>query len=259
VGMLNILLGDTKYLAYTVELKQYLGKFLFTRSLFPIRIGAAELLIKPRSSDLFTIYEIFSDRCYFPKMMEYCRDIRTVVDFGANIGAFSVWASQLFNPSTVIAVEMESACYQQLLKNINANQLNHVIHPMQAAIFNRTGVIVEKKIPGSNFYYVLPSGKGRTVKAISLSEFLKRSQLQRIDLLKIDIEGSEKYLLTPENARLFRERVGYVLLETHSMNDFRCEQAVQYFQGLGFQLVLTPTPYRIDRNFIIDAYNPAIA
>jgi FkbM family methyltransferase len=185
--MLNILLGDQKYIAYTVELKQYLGKFLFTRDLFPIRIGAAELMIKPRSSDLFTIYEIFSDRCYFPKMMEYCRDIRTVVDFGANIGAFSVWASHIFKPATVIAVEMEPACYQQLLKNISVNQLNHVIHPMQAAIFNRSGVIVEKKIPGSNFYYVLPSGKGRAVKAISLKEFMERSALERIDLLKIDI------------------------------------------------------------------------
>ena len=31
-----------------------------------------------------------------------------------------------------------------------------------------------------------------------------------------------------------------------------------YLRGLGFKLVLTPTPYVVDKNFIIDALNPAI-
>jgi hypothetical protein len=74
--------------------------------------------------------------------------------------------------------------------------------------------------------------------------------------LKIDIEGAEKYLLTEENAPLFQRRVGYILLETHSLNDFRVEQAVAYLSGLGFRLAMTRTPYILDRNYIIDACNP---
>jgi len=33
---------------------------------------------------------------------------------------------------------------------------------------------------------------------------------------------------------------------------------VAYLRDLGFKLVLTPTPYIIDKNFIIDALNPAL-
>jgi hypothetical protein len=79
--------------------------------------------------------------------------------------------------------------------------------------------------------------------------------LNRIDLLKIDIEGAEKYLLTGENAGLFQEKIRYILVETHALNDFHVEHVVNYLSGLGFRILMTRTPYVLDRNYIIDAYN----
>ena len=256
--MLQILTLDRKYIAYTFSLKKYLLKFLFNRKPFPVQYGEATFLIEPGSSDLYTIYEICYDQGYQPRQQEPPYHFRTVVDFGANIGVFSVWAAQAFHPDTLVAVEMNPDCFRQLEANIQLNNLESVIRPIQAAIYEHTGQVATRRRFGFSFHELLPHGGRNCVKSFSFADFMQHTGLEKIDLLKIDIEGAEKYLLTAENASLFRERVKYVLLESHSVNDFGVEHCVAYLRELGFKLVLTPTPYVIDKNFIIDALNPAL-
>jgi len=256
--MLQILALDRKYIAYTYSLKKYLLKFFFNRKPFPLRFGEATFLIEPGSSDLFTIYEIFYDLGYVPRQQQPPYQFRTVVDFGANIGVFSVWAAQVFHPETLVAVEMEPACYRQLTANIRLNDLESIIRPLQAAIYEHSGQVATRRRVGYSFHELLPHGVRNYVQSLSFADFLQHTGLEIIDLLKVDIEGAEKYLLIPENARLFQERVKYIFLETHSLNDFNTGHCVAYLRDLGFHLVLTPTPYVIDKNFIIDALNPAL-
>jgi FkbM family methyltransferase len=256
--MLQILTLDRKYIAYTFSLKKYLLKFLFNRKPFPLQIGEATFLIEPGSSDLYTIYEICYDRGYVPRQQPPSYHYRTVVDFGANIGVFSVWAAQAFHPETLVAVEMEPACYRQLNANIHLNSLESVIHPIQAAIYKHSGPVATRRRVGYSFHELMPHGARNCVQSFSFADFLQHTGLETIDLLKIDIEGAEKYLLTSENASLFRERVKYILMETHSLNGFDASHCAAYLRDLGFQLVLTPTPYVIDKNFIIDALNQTL-
>jgi FkbM family methyltransferase len=171
-----------------------------------------------------------------------------VVALGAIIGVFSVWASSVFRPKSVVAVEMEPDRYHQLVENIALNHLEDTVQPFQGAIFSHSGAVGTRKIPGSNFYEVVPHKSTHRVNSFSFNDFLKVTGLDRVDLLKIDIEGAEKYLLTEENASLFKRCIRYILLETHSLNDFRSEQAAAYLGGLGFRLALTRTPYKWDRN-----------
>ena len=256
--MLQILTLDRKYIAYTYSLKKYLLKFLFNRKPFPLQFGAANFWIEPGSSDLYTIYEICYDRGYEPRQQQPPYHYRTIVDFGANIGVFSVWAAQAFHPDTLVAVEMELAVFRQLTANIQLNSLESVIHPIQAAIYEQSGQVATHRRVGYHFHELRPQGDHAYVPSFTFADFLKHTGLNTIDLLKIDIEGAEKYLLTPENASLFRERVKYILLETHSFNGFNASHCAAYLRDLGFKLVLTPTPYVIDKNFIIDALNPAL-
>jgi FkbM family methyltransferase len=256
--MLQILALDHKYIAYTYSLKKYLLKFLFNRKPFQLQFDGATFLVEPGSSDLYTIYEICYDRGYEPRQHQPPYHYRTIVDFGANIGVFSVWAAQAFHPDTLVAVEMEPACFRQLNANIQLNGLENVIRPIQAAIYEHSGKVATRRRMGYNFHELRPQGGQHYVPSFSFADFLQHTGLNTIDLLKVDIEGAEKYLLTPENAGLFRERVKYILLESHSINDFGVDHCVAYLRDLGFKLVLTPTPYVIDKNFIIDALNPAL-
>ncbi len=255
--MLNILMLDQAYISYTVALKRYLPRFLFGIEPLEVQVGHSKFLVEPRSSDLFTIYEIFYDQGYLPSLPNLPQEMHTVVDFGANIGVFSVWAAHCFHPRRVIAVEMMPGCFQRLRRNIALNALEGTIEAVQGAIFDRSGEVGIRQITGSVFYAIAPQRITHTVPSFSFKDFLCTNQIEQIDFLKIDIEGAEKYLLTAENGDLFRERVRYMVLETHTLNDFRIEQAVAYLSGLGFRLALSRTPFVLDRNFIINAANPA--
>jgi FkbM family methyltransferase len=256
--VLHLLFLDKKYIAYTYSLRKSLARFLFSLKPFVVEVDGARFMVNPRSADLFTIYEIFHDRGYLPKLKNAPSRVEIVADFGANMGVFSIWAAQVFHPRAVYAVEMESRCFDRLVTNIDLNQLRATIQPVQAAIYSQTGRVGARRIPGSDFYAIRPGGRGYSLPAISFRDFFDSTGIGTIDLLKIDIEGAEKYLLTDENKHLFKERVRYVMLETHSLNDFRVEQDLRYFTELGYQLEMTPTPYIIDKNFIIDAWNPSI-
>lgn len=257
--MLNILFLDWEYISFTYDFRRYILPYLFALREFTVEISGHQILVKPRSSDLFTIYEIYRDRGYLPKLQYTPTDIETVVDFGANIGVFSLWAHHIFAPKKIYAVEMEASNYKQLLANISINALEATIQPVQAAIFNESGSVGIRRMEWLGGFHMLNlDEKLNTVKALSLADFLAMTNIEMIDLLKIDIEGAEKYLLTPENEAVFRDKVRYVFLETHSVNDFRTEHGVEYFQRLGFEISLAPTPYVLDKNHIIDARNPAL-
>lgn len=256
--MLNILCLDWKYISFTYDLRRYILPFLFSLRSFLVDVGGERIWVKPRSSDLFTIYEIYRDGGYSPKLPYTPGDVKTIVDVGANIGVFSLWASRFFPAKKIYAVEMEDSNYEQLLANITVNALEETIIPVQAAIFSESGSVGIRRMGGLGFHMVNVQEKTHTVKALSLADFLSSTGIETIDLLKIDIEGGEKYLMTPENEEIFRKRVGYVFLESHDVNDFRTEHGVEYLRKLGFEITLTPTPYVIDRNSIIDARNPAL-
>jgi FkbM family methyltransferase len=256
--MLNILFLDWKYISFSYDYRHYILPYLFSIREFLVDIGGHRIWVKPRSSDLFTIYEIYRDGGYLPKLHYTPTEVKTVVDFGANIGVFSLWASHIFDAEKIYAVEMEASNYEQLLANISVNDLQATIIPVQAAIFKESGSVGIRRMGGVGFHMLNLHEKANTVKALSLADFLSVTNIEMIDLLKIDIEGAEKYLLTPENEEVFRDKVRYVFLETHSVNDFRTEHGVEYFQKLGFEITLTPTPYVLDQNRIIDARNPAL-
>jgi FkbM family methyltransferase len=255
---LNILFLDWKYIAFLYDFRQYILPYLFSLRPLLVNIGDDQIWVKPNSSDWFTIYEIYRDGGYAPKLEYTPSDIKTIVDVGANIGVFSLWASRFFRAKKIYAVEMEDLNYKQLVENISVNGLEEIITPVQAAIFNQTGSVGIRRMAGVGFHMINENEKNNHVKALSLADFLTSTGIETIDLLKIDIEGGEKYVMTPENEEIFRTRVGYVFLETHSVNNFRTEHGVAYLRKLGFEITLTQTPYVVDRNYIIDARNPAL-
>ena len=255
---LNVLCLDKKYISFIYDFRHYIFPYLFSLRPFLMDLGGEQIWVAPRSSDFFTVYEIYRDGGYAPKLPFTPGDVKTVVDLGANIGVFSLWASRFFQVEKIYAVEMEDSNYEQLLTNIAVNQLEEIIFPVQAAIFHKTGSVGIRRLAGVGFHMINEREKVNTVKSLSLADLLSLTGIERIDLLKVDIEGGEKYLMTPENEDIFRKRVAYVFLETHSVNDFRTEHGVEYLRRLGFETTLTPTPYVVDRNHIIDARNPAL-
>lgn len=117
-----------------------------------------------------------------------------VISGGAFRGESSIWfASQVFS-GRVYAFEPSKLSYSLLCDNIRDNNLEDRIIPINSALsagdkplyFNSGGTELEGA--GS---ICLPSKADYEVKSISIDSFVKEQRLDRIDFIKLDIEGFE--------------------------------------------------------------------
>ena len=80
---------------------------------------------------LYSIYEIFEREIY--GMLDICPD-DTVLDCGASVGCFSLYASS--KAAKIVAVEPSSLNYRLLERNISLNMPSDKIIPVKKAVFS---------------------------------------------------------------------------------------------------------------------------
>jgi FkbM family methyltransferase len=124
------------------------------------------------------------------------------VDVGANMGDFSLLASQAVGKSgRIYAIEPSSRDFDRLVENVRINSLQDVIVPRKLALLDRSGV-VKLSIACEERSYINTVGgefafKGvekintEEVVAQTIDEFVENEDIDKIDVLKIDIEGGE--------------------------------------------------------------------
>jgi FkbM family methyltransferase len=158
----------------------------------------------------------------------------TVVDIGANLGAFALYASRL-GAKTVLAYEPNGAAFRCLQRNIEANGLSEIVRPRQLAVSAVAGQIVRFPVAPSVYNRIAAedaSGEFETVRTTSLAEILARDAVQDIDLLKIDCEGAEYDILfsaDPTDMHRIRE----IRMEYHFGRDAELKA---YLQSAGFKI-----------------------
>jgi FkbM family methyltransferase len=161
------------------------------------------------------IYGIFSQQMYTPSFLPIELD-DVVVDIGANIGVFSLYAATRTS-NTVHAFEPFPANIAALQQNISANQVSTIeIH--QYAISDVIGMEhFSTKANGINHLqkaFVEPTDVFMDVPAISLDAFMDEHHVDHIDFLKMDCEGAEGVILPSLSASLF-QHIRKIALEFH--------------------------------------------
>jgi len=127
-------------------------------------------------------------------VLSMVKEKMTVVDLGAYIGYYTLIASWLAGESgRVYSFEADPENYACLLRNISANDCDNVV-AVQKAVDNRTGdaVLVGDTAAGRGWLSASPHRTASlSVQTISLDDFFAREGWPSIDLIKMDIEGSE--------------------------------------------------------------------
>lgn len=152
------------------------------------------LFLRRSTSDIKTFNQVFIN-------MEYRFDPgffpRFIIDCGANIGLASLYFKKEYPDAAIVAVEPESSNYALLVKN---TKLYAGIDCIQAGIWNKNAILkVESEPDGGNWGFICKEVTEEgvdTVRAISISEIMQRYNQTEIDILKIDIEGSELELFS---------------------------------------------------------------
>lgn len=162
------------------------------------------------------------------------------VDIGANCGLFTLFGARAVGPAgTVIAVEPMAVMRDRLLFNIAANGFDNVrVAPV--AVGAETGRLVlhtnMRQLGQSSAAVAGEHSQELTVEVQPLCHIVERAGVDRIDALKIDIEGFEDRALLPYFRTVERRRwPTHVFVETAHETRWESDLLGE-MQSLGYQI-----------------------
>lgn len=161
--------------------------------------------------DLVTVWVIF-----FREEYKLPRNAKTVIDAGANIGTFSIYASGM-NVDHIFAIEPFPETFEQLSHNISQNNLAKTVELKAIALANETGSRNMDLAEGpSQSRGLLDSenAEGLQVSTFTLEDFLQSIDKNEVDLLKIDIEGGEHEVFHSSSDETL-QKIKHIAMEYH--------------------------------------------
>jgi FkbM family methyltransferase len=175
---------------------------------------------RPGTADLTTFREIFLRE-------EYKLDLpfqpEVIIDAGANIGFTSLYFSHRYPEATIFSLEPEPENFLLLQKNAGHNPN---IKALQSALWyeETTIEIADRGYGLRGFMVEQPTGTHATTQAITLQKLIEQYHITSIDILKIDIEGSEKEVFTGDTRWLGLTKC--LVIELHDRMKPGCTEAV---------------------------------
>jgi FkbM family methyltransferase len=139
---------------------------------------------------------------------------RIVIDIGANIGAFSLYAAML-GAKQVIAVEPISASYNTFLKNIHRLGIKNIT-TYKKLVAEKTNQFIPVSLnsnAGANSMYNVSSNY-EVVETITFNEIMNQIAGHDI-LLKLDCEGGEYDVIMNASAQDL-VRINEIMMEIHT-------------------------------------------
>lgn len=165
--------------------------------------------------------EMYCRGVYWPTPIFYPKNRDVVLDLGANVGLYAVHAARV--GAAVVAVDAQSGFHEPFADLCDLNAVSN-IRLVHAIVGSRIGILSDKRLRTSSKDW------GEEPPELSIYELLEREHIEKVDLMKIDIEGSEYDLLSnPE----WLQRVDRIVMEVHQ--DFgEPESVVAVLSEAGF-------------------------
>lgn len=162
--------------------------------------------------------------------------VRTCIDVGGNIGAFTAWIKEAWPGAQITAIEPEASSFNVLFRNVGHAPGVNLIEG--AVLYNTEGKVLYVNPNNSGCHRVLaaeevtPALSIQTVplpETVTLEQIMVERGWKTLDLLKLDCEGSEVDILmncTPDLLQVTRRVVG----EFHAGYD-------AFMAGIGQRLI----------------------
>ncbi len=174
-----------------------------------------------------------------------------IVDIGAGRGEDVFAFSRAVGPAgRVWAIEPHPVSFAALVRLCELNHLANVT-PLNYACMNRAGQLQVETLPVWESNYVRagdPSPASHPVKSVRFDDLATQHAIERIDFLKMNIEGAERWAL-PGCERALR-RTRFVCIAAHDFraargegDEFRTLDFVKEFlAAAGFEIVTRDDP-----------------
>jgi len=131
-----------------------------------------------------------------------------VLDIGCNIGTFSF--SIYDRAKKIYAIDFSKACIDLLKQTIEVNKLDKIV-PIQMALSSENGkrqVNSLTETSGGSMF-----GAGVEVPTMTLYTLFEEYKIDKVDVLKIDVEGAERDIFGAEDFVKLKGRIKSVIGE----------------------------------------------
>jgi len=122
------------------------------------------------------------------------------IDIGANVGIYSITAAEILKGKNgmVIAIEPFPDTYSQLCENIKLNGFTSNIRTCNFCIDDKTApsqLYLNHNRPNAFSLFKVENAESIPVLSVKLEDLVKWYEIDRLDYLKIDVEGAEFKIL----------------------------------------------------------------
>lgn len=164
-----------------------------------------------------------------------------IIDIGANVGVFSIYAAIESKNAMVYGFEPVVENYELLKQNINSNDLDSRIKTFNLGVASKTE---ERKIyiSSSPLHSIVDNNANqcseRIIYCTSLEDIIKNNYLSKIDLLKINCEGAEYEILYSTDKECF-DKIFDIRLEYHNMDtkNKNINRLKDFLESMGYQTI----------------------
>ncbi len=229
------------------HVNSYKGKFLKTKDLFVIKLRNYQICLRKCSaySSMDTYADIFGQKLHFLLPEFSGSDAEVIIDAGACEGYYTLKIKEDNPFCKIIAVEPNILAYNQLKRNISLNNLKNVIS-VNKALSGKKGKMhfefteVVNSVGGSDIRILERDWlkekmvNQKVVNSITLEDLFKTYKVEKVDILKLDIQGKELEVIRSGENLL--KKVKKIVVEWHS-NIIRRE-IKKFLNKFGFSLVL---------------------
>jgi FkbM family methyltransferase len=178
--------------------------------------------IPRKNTDDYTI--LFTSREKELKPHLVMNNGETFVDVGANVGYYTLKAATEYgnNNIKIVAIEAHPDNYRALCRNIAYNRFNNVILVNKAALDTKGMVTLYECINSKNHFiagktsiYLDADSKlsPLQVETDTIDNILEENNVERVDVLKMDIEGAE--VLALKGAIVTLRKLRKIVVEVH--------------------------------------------
>src|SRR5262245_43461234 len=221
-----------------------IGRKLVSDKVVKLRLRGLDrpLYLRRCQSDYMLVEDIFENQEYAGVKEWNIPPDATIVDLGGNVGLASAYFSSLFPECRIVAVEPDKGNLDVLRQN-NARLIEQgrmsVIEGFIAAEDGAAGI--HRPLEALGFRKApLGSESSESIPCVSMHTLIEQNKLNRIDLLKCDIEGGEAELF--KSAAPWIGRVTHLVAEVHP--PYGLEDLYNDLRAAGWNFRVTRSFYR---------------
>jgi FkbM family methyltransferase len=236
---------------------RFVGKARLGRLILGSRLESSDIVIECGRASRFLVpclrepvaFELLINGAYESETLALLLRVVSAngvfVDVGANIGVFTVPLAKHLESGTVVAIEASPAVYPYLARNVEFNDLRNIRLHHCAALDRDLDTVAFYEAPKDHFgmgaLAAQFSGKAVPVTARTLDSILAEDGIDRVDALKVDVEGFEWQVFLGATKLLAGRRAPTIIFEFCDWAERRAQNALighaqRFLLDLGYSI-----------------------